>query len=95
MEKKTIQLEIAGMTCDHCAESIEKALKKKSGVVDANVLYTNRQAEIDYDRNETSQKEIMDLINSTGNYKAKEKISKNPGNNHYNLVTGRPGFRHC
>ncbi|MBI2835805.1 MAG: cation transporter [Acidobacteria bacterium] len=32
MEKRTVQLAIEGMTCDHCAVTIERALHDVPGV---------------------------------------------------------------
>lgn len=39
-----IVLKIEGMTCGHCKSSVEKALLKVSGVTQAEVDLTNKQA---------------------------------------------------
>ncbi len=45
--KKTISIE--GMTCDHCRQSVEKALNAKDGV-SARVNLKKKQAAVAYDR---------------------------------------------
>jgi copper chaperone len=41
---KTIELEITGMTCDHCVNAVTGALKEVAGVSDAVVSLENKQA---------------------------------------------------
>jgi copper chaperone len=41
---KTIELDITGMTCDHCVRSVTNALKDVEGVSDAVVSLENKQA---------------------------------------------------
>jgi copper chaperone len=41
---KTIELEITGMTCDHCVRSVTNALKDVEGVADAVVSLEMKQA---------------------------------------------------
>jgi copper chaperone CopZ len=41
---KTIELEITGMTCDHCVRSVTNALKDVEGVADAVVSLEKKQA---------------------------------------------------
>lgn len=43
---KTINLNISGMTCDHCASTIEAALTKISGVDKASVSYADKLAKV-------------------------------------------------
>lgn len=43
---KTISLNISGMTCDHCASTIEAALTKVSGVDKASVSYADKLAQV-------------------------------------------------
>ncbi|MBE7567922.1 mercury(II) reductase [Acidithiobacillus thiooxidans] len=45
--KKTIQLNILGMTCTHCALTVEKALKDVAGVDKANVFFPEGYAEVE------------------------------------------------
>ena len=39
MKEEKIKLEIAGMTCDHCATGIKKMLSQNEVVKEANVRY--------------------------------------------------------
>jgi len=70
MNKETIQLDITGMTCDHCATSIEKLLSKTEGVKEAKVSYPKANCECSFDPSKTSKEEIIKTINGTKNYKA-------------------------
>lgn len=40
-------LRIGGMTCDHCAETVEQALKRVDGVADAKVSYAEGLAQVE------------------------------------------------
>jgi copper chaperone len=42
----TIELDITGMTCDHCVRSVTNALKDVPGVSDAVVSLENKQATV-------------------------------------------------
>ena len=46
MEKQTVELAIEGMTCDHCAVTIQHALAVVPGVERADVSFPSRRAEI-------------------------------------------------
>ncbi|CEP16348.1 hypothetical protein [Parasitella parasitica] len=47
--KKTVQLEIRGMTCASCVTSIEKALKSQKGIAFVSVALLAERATVDYD----------------------------------------------
>ncbi len=66
--RKTI-VRIGGMTCASCSQTIENALRKTEGVVEANVNLASEKAVITYDVEETNYETIRDIIESTG-YKA-------------------------
>jgi mercuric reductase len=46
---ETLDLRISGMTCDHCAASLEAALKRTAGIRAASVSYAKRHAVVDVD----------------------------------------------
>jgi P-type Cu+ transporter len=71
--KKT-ELQIKGMTCASCVTVIEKGLKKKEGVTNANVNLTTERATIEYDSRKINEKELIEIIKGRG-YGAS--ISKN------------------
>ena len=45
----TIELDITGMTCDHCVNSVTNALKEVPGVSDAVVSLDDKQATVTAD----------------------------------------------
>lgn len=47
MEKQTVELAIEGMTCDHCAVTIQHALADVPGVERADVSFPAKRAEVD------------------------------------------------
>ncbi len=63
--KSTI-LNIQGMTCASCAQTVEKALNKGEGVIEANVNLTTEKAHLTYNPEKIKKKEILDLVNNTG-----------------------------
>ena len=60
--KKELKLNIQGMTCSHCATSIEKLLLKSKGVKGAKVSYPEGECVCTYDADEISKQEILDTI---------------------------------
>ena len=65
-EKKRIVLDVGGMHCATCAQTIEKRLPKLKGVIYATVNLAAEKAIIDYDPNITDQKAIEDVISEVG-----------------------------
>ncbi len=62
--KKTFK--IKGMNCNSCAERIENALKNKAGIENVSVSFSNEKAEIYFDSEKISEKEIKEIIEETG-----------------------------
>ena len=46
---RRLSVPVTGMTCTNCANTISRNLKRKDGVVEANVNYVNERAEVIYD----------------------------------------------
>lgn len=46
MEQQTVEIAIEGMTCDHCAVTIQHALAEVPGVERADVSFPEKRAEI-------------------------------------------------
>lgn len=59
---KTIRLHIGGMTCVNCQNKIEQSLNRTVGIISANVSYNNATADIVYDGEKISLKEIITAI---------------------------------
>jgi P-type Cu+ transporter len=67
MTEKTLTIE--GMTCASCAQSVEKATKKLSGMQEASVNLATEKLKVNFDENVLSIKEIQDAVEEAG-YKA-------------------------
>jgi Cu+-exporting ATPase len=65
-ERKKISLDVVGMTCASCAQTIEKALKEHAGVEQANVNFASEKAYLTYDPKVTNKKELMETVRAAG-----------------------------
>ena len=63
---KEIKLKIEGMHCTGCSERLEKVLNNTDGIEEAKVSFENKVAEIKFDENTTSEKEIKEAIEDAG-----------------------------
>lgn len=76
VQKEKVTLAISGMTCEiGCAKTIQSKLSKKNGVLNAKVIFTDSIANIEYDANTVSKKELIAFIDGIAGgdlYKAKE-----------------------
>ncbi len=66
---KSVRLNISGMTCDHCAKSIEKVLEKQGGVVDKSIRYREGGGEVTFDSSKVSEADLKSAIDATGHYR--------------------------
>ncbi len=66
MTTKRLSIPVTGMTCTNCANTITRTLKRKDGVVEANVNYANERAEIIYDPAVLKPLELMQSIEAVG-----------------------------
>jgi len=65
-KKKRIVLNIGGMSCVTCAQTIEKRLPKLKGIIYATINFAAEKAIIDYDPDLVDQKAIEDAIVEVG-----------------------------
>ena len=65
-KQKNVVIEISGMSCNHCAQHIQKALKQASGVNMAKVVHTEEKAYIDYDPSVINAETLLQVINDFG-----------------------------
>ncbi|MCI2425690.1 heavy metal translocating P-type ATPase [Candidatus Acetothermia bacterium] len=65
-EKEKAILKIGGMTCASCAQTIEKALTKAEGVVEANVNLATEQATVEFDAGVTNLSALEKVIEGIG-----------------------------
>ncbi len=74
MQNKKI-IKIEGMHCAACVQRVERALKKKKGVIEANVNLATEKAAVKFDEKIIDEEEIKKTIKDTG-YKPKDTEDK-------------------
>ncbi|WP_343330939.1 heavy metal-associated domain-containing protein [Polaribacter staleyi] len=63
VNKQNVSLAISGMTCEiGCAKTIQSKLSKKEGVLNAKVIFKDSVANIEFDANTTSQKDLIAFV---------------------------------
>lgn len=68
MEKK-IDLQIEGMSCSHCVNSVSRLLSG-NGIIHAEVSLEKKLASIIFDDEKTDQEKITEMVNNSGIYQA-------------------------
>ncbi len=80
VKKQNVSLAISGMTCEiGCAKTIQSKLSKKEGVLNAKVVFTDSIANIEFDSNTTSKKDLIAFVDGIAGgelYKASETSAK-------------------
>jgi len=66
MELKTTRLKVSGMTCGHCANAVEKALKERPGVRNATVHLDADAAEVEFQPSEVSPEQLVEAVRGAG-----------------------------
>ena len=61
-----VELSIGGMTCPHCAQTVEKTVKAVPGVIKSHVNLANAVASIDYDATRAKVSDLLASIRSAG-----------------------------
>lgn len=62
----TVTLTITGMTCDHCVESVARALKGVKGVYGALVELDRGAAEVDFDEARATPERLIAAVETAG-----------------------------
>lgn len=65
-QSKKILIQIGGMTCQSCANRIEKVLNKKPFVQQAGVNFAVEEAQVVFDATQASETQIIEIIHKTG-----------------------------
>ncbi|OOF41598.1 copper-translocating P-type ATPase [Rodentibacter rarus] len=65
-QSKKITLQIEGMTCQSCANRIEKVLNKKAFVKEASVNFAVEEAKVVFDPTQANEANILEIIQKTG-----------------------------
>jgi copper chaperone CopZ len=80
IQKEKVSLAISGMTCEiGCAKTIQSKLSKKEGVLNAKVIFNDSIANIEFDANTTSKKDLIAFVDGIAGgdmYKASETKEK-------------------
>jgi copper chaperone CopZ len=63
IDRAVVALEIAGMTCDQCADTVKRALLAIDGVTSAEVTLSAAQAVIVYDPQKVKQEDLVTAVN--------------------------------
>lgn len=63
---ETVDVTIEGMTCEACQNHINQSVNSLSGVINVQSSYESGNAIVEFDKSQTSIKDIKDAVNSTG-----------------------------
>ncbi|MBS7531676.1 copper-translocating P-type ATPase [Hazenella sp. IB182353] len=75
MPTQQIKLQIMGMSCAACATRIEKGLAKLDGVVEVGVNFSLESAQIKYDADQVSLRQLEEKIEALGYATVKEVVN--------------------
>lgn len=71
------KLNIAGMSCTACEESVDYALKSENGVVSATSSYKTGTAYVEYDKTKVKPEQLKKAVEDKVGYKVKDIIQIN------------------
>lgn len=63
---ETRELGVEGMTCEHCASRVEKALRGVEGVKEVHVDLAGAKAKVTFDRSRASVPMLQDAVVKSG-----------------------------
>ncbi|MDG5776708.1 heavy metal translocating P-type ATPase [Haloarculaceae archaeon H-GB2-1] len=66
MSTRRTQLDITGMSCANCSQSIADALDDRDGVTDSNINFATDEGTVEYDPETVSLAEIFEVIDDAG-----------------------------
>lgn len=66
MKKQKTIIKISGMHCQSCVAVIDRALKKKDGVISSNVNFSTEKAAIEFDPKKIDEPTLIEAIKSKG-----------------------------
>ena len=75
MTGRTAHLELRGMTCANCAQTVGDALDALDGVSEATVNFATDEGSVTYDPDATSLAEIYDAVENAGYEAAREAVT--------------------
>ncbi len=60
------RFKISGMTCGHCVQTVEKALRNQDGVRNATVDLNAGAAEVEYDESRVAPEQLIGVVEQQG-----------------------------
>ncbi|MFH5802338.1 heavy metal translocating P-type ATPase [Haladaptatus sp. CMAA 1911] len=66
MSQRRIHIDIQGMSCANCSQTISDAVTSLDGVSEANINFATDEGTVEYDSDEVSLKSIYDAIENAG-----------------------------
>jgi Cu+-exporting ATPase len=66
MPERTVHVDVTGMSCANCADTVTSAVEAVEGVPEASVNFATDDASVTYDADETSLAAIYDAIENAG-----------------------------
>jgi Cu+-exporting ATPase len=66
MNNRTTQLDIRGMSCATCSQSITESVRDLAGVSDASINYATNEGTVEYDPDEVSLADIYAAVDNAG-----------------------------
>ncbi len=63
---KTVRLAIEGMSCGHCRDTVEKALRNQDGVTAATVHLDANAAEVEFEETRVSPEQLVAVVEEEG-----------------------------
>lgn len=61
-----VELRVEGMHCQGCANALTNALRRRPGVLDADVSHTEQRARIQYDEARTDPSRLREAVERAG-----------------------------
>lgn len=61
-----VSLKVEGMSCNHCVQSIEKAVGKLFGVQSVKVSLADKNVQVDFNEDEVKEDKIKEAIEEQG-----------------------------
>ncbi len=84
---KVATFKIKGMTCDHCAQTVEKQFTGNEGIIHKEVSYPTGSGQFKYDPDQITRDQIIETINATGHYTVVGEIeSGGSSDNEFDLI---------
>jgi len=66
MTERTVHVDVTGMSCTNCSDTVTSAVEDVEGVTEASVNFATDDASVTYDADETSLAAVYDAIESAG-----------------------------